>query len=112
MGCVCKHTNQATLPNNDAHIELRPITNPISEISDQLSAQLFQEILKASGVDMSKEQHYKKCRALHQTSTQSNELSEIQKTILERVPLVFINSKSGHTNQELTIPLPVLPIQV
>ena len=65
-----------TPPNNDTHIELQPITNPMPEISDQLSPQLVQEILKASGVDMSKFEHYKKCKALHQTSAQCTELSE------------------------------------
>ena len=51
MSCVHKHSRPGTLPNNDTCIELQPITNPVPEISDQLS--LVQEILKASGVDMS-----------------------------------------------------------
>ena len=49
----------------------------MAEISDQLSPQLVQETLKASGVDMSKFECYKKCKALHQTSTQPTELSEV-----------------------------------
>ena len=53
MSCVCKHTRPNTLPNNDTHIELQPITNPMPEISDQLSLQTVKEILKATGIDMS-----------------------------------------------------------
>ena len=59
MSCVCKYTRPNTLPNNYTHIKLQPITKPIPEISDQLSPQLVQEILKASSVDMSKFEHYK-----------------------------------------------------
>ena len=59
MSCVHKHTRLITLSTNNTHIELQPITNSIPEISDQLSPQLFQEILKASGVDMSKFKCYK-----------------------------------------------------
>ena len=77
VGCVCKHTTPATLPNNDPHIELQLITNPSPDISDQLSPQLVQEILKASGADLSKFEHYKRCKVLSQTSTQSTELSEV-----------------------------------
>ena len=40
MCYVCMHTRPSTLPNNDTHIELQPITNPIPEILDQLSPQL------------------------------------------------------------------------
>ena len=59
MGYVHKHTRPTTLPNKDPYIELKPITNPTPETSDQLSQQLVQEILKASGVDMSKFKHHK-----------------------------------------------------
>ena len=62
MSCICIHTRPNTLPNNDTHIELQPITNPMPEMSDQLSPQLVQEILKAIGIDMSKFEHYKKCK--------------------------------------------------
>ena len=79
MGCVCKQTRPATLPNNDPHIELQSITNPTPENSDQLSPQCVHEILKASGVDMSTFEHYKRCKALYQTSTQTTELSEVKK---------------------------------
>ena len=53
-----KHTRPNTLPNNDTHIDLQLIMNPLSEISDQLSPQLVQEMIKASSVDMSKSEHY------------------------------------------------------
>ena len=59
MSCVCKHTRPTTLSSNDTHIEVQPITNPIPEISDQLSPQLAPEILKASGINISKFEHYK-----------------------------------------------------
>ena len=77
MSCVHMHTRPNTLPNNNTSIEYQPITNPIPEISKQLSPQHVQEILKASGVDMSKFEHHKKFKALCQTSTQSNELLEV-----------------------------------
>ena len=54
MSCVHRHTGPKTLANNDTHIEFHLITNPMPEISDQLSQQLVQEIPKTSGVDMSK----------------------------------------------------------
>ena len=85
MGCVCKDTKPTTLPNKDEPIELQPITNPMSEISDQLSPKLVQEILKASGVDISTFEYYKKCKALHHISTQSTEVRGL-KTILKEFP--------------------------
>ena len=42
MSCVHKHTTSTTLPNNNTHVELQPITNPLPEIPDQLSPQLVQ----------------------------------------------------------------------
>ena len=42
------------MPGNNTHIELQPILNPMPDISDQLSQQIIQGILKASGVDLSK----------------------------------------------------------
>ena len=53
-GLCNKDTRPTTLPNNNAGIELQPITNPIPECSDKLPPQLVKEILKASGVEMSK----------------------------------------------------------
>ena len=50
MSCVCKHTRPNTPPTNNTHIELQPIVDPIPDISGQLSPQLVQEILKASGI--------------------------------------------------------------
>ena len=62
MSCVHKHTRPNTLPFNYTGVELQHITNPVPEILDQLSPQLVQEILKASGVDMSKFEHYKNAK--------------------------------------------------
>ena len=44
------------------------------DISGQLSPQIIQEILKASGVDTSKFEHYKWHKALHQASTLATKL--------------------------------------
>ena len=77
MGCVHKHTRLTTLSNIDPYIELQPITDATPETSDQVSPQHVQEILKVSDIDMSKFQHYKRCEALCQTTTQSTELSEV-----------------------------------
>ena len=54
---------------NNANIELEPILDPLPDISDQLSPQIIQEILKASGLDFSKFKHYKQCKAKHHTAT-------------------------------------------
>ena len=59
---------------NDTHIELQPILNSMPDISDQLLPQISKEILNASGVDISIFEHYKQCRALHQTSPQATKL--------------------------------------
>ena len=56
-GCVCKHSRLTTMPANDTHIELQPISNSMPNISDQLVPQIVQEVLKASGVDLSKVKH-------------------------------------------------------
>ena len=47
------------MPANDTYIELQPILNSMPDISDQLSPQIVQEILKANGVDISKFECYK-----------------------------------------------------
>ena len=101
MGCACKHTRLTTLLYNDPHIELHPITNPTPETSDQLLPQLVHEILKASGVDISKFECYKRCKALCQASSQSTELSKAKKNSFKRIFLQIITSKSGHTNHAL-----------
>ena len=82
MGCVCKHTGLTALPTNDKHIELQPIMNLMPEISDQLSPKFVQEMLKASGRNMSKFEHYKWCQVLHHTSSQATELSKVFNTFL------------------------------
>ena len=87
MSCVHKHTRHSTLPNNDKHNELQPIINHMPEISDQLSPQLVQEILKASGVDMSKFEHYKNPKLYVRHS-----LSLLSCQKFKGVPLWFIAS--------------------
>ena len=52
--CVCKYTRLTSLPVDNTHIELEPSSNPLPQSSDQLSPQIIQETLKASGVDFSK----------------------------------------------------------
>ena len=46
------------MPANDTYIELQPILNSMPDISDQLSAQIVQKILKASSVNVSKFEYY------------------------------------------------------
>ena len=72
--CVSKHTRLTTLPVNDTHIELQPISNPLPDISDQLSPQIIQEVLKASGVDFSRFESYKQFKVQHQTLPQVTKL--------------------------------------
>ena len=43
-GFVCKYTRSTSLPVDNTHIELEPISAPLPDISDQLSPQLIQEI--------------------------------------------------------------------
>ena len=57
------------LPVNNTHIELDPISNLLPDSSDTLSSDVIQEILKASGVDFSKFQHYKHHKSKHHTPT-------------------------------------------
>ena len=57
------------MPVNDTPIALHPILS--SDISDQQSPQIVQEILNASGVDISKFEHYKWCKELYQTLAQA-----------------------------------------
>ena len=63
-----------TMPANDTHIEFQPISNSIPDISDQLSPQIVQEILKASDVDISKFELNKQCKALCLTSARATKL--------------------------------------
>ena len=46
-----EHTRPVSLPVNNIHIELDPISNLLPDPSDQLSPYVIQEILKASGVE-------------------------------------------------------------
>ena len=61
--CVCKHTRVTSLLVNDPYTELQQILDPLPNISDQLLPQIFQEILKASGVGFSKFECYKHHKA-------------------------------------------------
>ena len=57
--CASKYTRPTFLPGNDTQIELELISDPLPDISDQLSPQIIWEILTASGVEFSKFEHYK-----------------------------------------------------
>ena len=72
--CVHKHTRPVSLPVYNTHIELEPISKLLPDSSDQLSPQIIQEILKASGVDFSKFEHYKHCKAKCHTATQATKV--------------------------------------
>ena len=55
---VCHNTlDQSLYQSIISYIELEPILDQLPDISDQLSPQLIQEMLKASGVDFSKFKH-------------------------------------------------------
>ena len=71
--CVCKYTRPTSLPVNNTHIELELILDPLPDISDQLSPQIIQETLKASGVDISKFKHYKQHKVKCHTATLATE---------------------------------------
>ena len=58
-----------SLPVDNTHTELEPISNPLPKSSDQLSLQIIPEILKASGVDFLKFKHYKYHKAKCHTVT-------------------------------------------
>ena len=60
--CVCKYTRPTSLPVNNTHIELEPMSASLPDISDQLSPQSIQEILKVNRVDFSKFECYKCCK--------------------------------------------------
>ena len=66
--CVLKYTRPVSLPVNNTHIELEPISNLLPESSDQPPPQIIQEILKAS-VDFSKFKCYKHDKAKCHTAT-------------------------------------------
>ena len=72
--CVCEHTRPVSLPVDNTHIELDPISHLLPHPSDQLSPQVIQEILKASGVVFSKFQHYKCHKAKCHTATQATKV--------------------------------------
>ena len=69
-----KHTGLTTLPINNPHTELQPILNLLPDISDQLSSQIIQDVLKAIGVDFLKFGCYKHHRVQHDTSSQATKL--------------------------------------
>ena len=73
--CVQKHTRPTSLPVNDTHIELLPILNPLFGISDKLSPQIIQKVLKASGVDFSKLKCFKSHKVQCHTSSQDTKIT-------------------------------------
>ena len=72
--CI-KYTRPTSLPDNDAHIELELISDPLPDISDWLSPQIIQKIFKASGVNFSKCKHYKHCKAKHHSAAQATKIT-------------------------------------
>ena len=74
MSCIHKYTRPTSLPVNNIQLELEPISASLPDISDQLSPQLFQEILRASGVDFSKFDCYKHDKAKCHTVTQATKI--------------------------------------
>ena len=72
--CVCKYTRLTSLPGDNTHIVLEPISNPLPESPDQLSSQIIQEILKAKGVDFLKLECYKRHKAKCHTVTQATKI--------------------------------------
>ena len=73
--CVHEHIRPTSLPVNDTYIKLQSILNPLPNISDQLSPQIIQEVLKASGVDFSKFEHNKHCKVECNTSPQATNIT-------------------------------------
>ena len=69
--CVHKDTGPVSLPINNTHTELEPISNLLPDPSDQLSPQVIQEILKACGVDFSK---FQCCKGKCNTTTQATKV--------------------------------------
>ena len=93
--CSCKYTRPTTLPVNDTHSELQSILSPMPDISNQLSPQIIQEVLKASHVDFLKFKHYKQCKVQCQTSHQVTKLHYINfflPVCLYNIPLQLTTS--------------------
>ena len=72
--CAHKNTRPTSLQANNSHIELESISAPLPNTSTQLSRQIIQEILKASGVDFSKFECYICCKAKCHTTTQGTKI--------------------------------------
>ena len=80
--CVCKYTRPTSLQANNTHIELEPISALLPDTSDQLSPQIVQEILKDSGVDFSKFEQYRHCKAKCHTAMQVTKREKFMDTPL------------------------------
>ena len=68
--CVHEHIRPVFLPVNDTHIHLDPISNLLPDPSEKTFNTNYPRNLKACGVDFSKFQHFKHCKAKCQTATQ------------------------------------------
>ena len=68
--CLHTHARPVSLSVNNTYIELEPILKLLADSSDQLSPQIIQEILKASGVNFSKFICWKCGKAKCHTATQ------------------------------------------
>ena len=98
-----------SIPVNDTHIELQPILNPLPDISEQLSSQIIQEVLKPSGVDFSKFKCYKHHKVqchnyLRLTKITLNKITKCNfflPAYQYNVPLWLKTRQPGHANQEL-----------
>ena len=102
--CVCKHTRPTSLSVNDAQIELQPILNPLPDISDQLSLQIIQEILKASGVDFLKFEHCKCCKVQCHASPQATKTHYITSKFILSAPYLQ-HSLAAYNQPHLVMPI-------
>ena len=83
------------MPASDTHIELQPVSNSTPGISDQLSPQIIQEILKASGVISGT-----KCYVRHQPRLLNCTKLKFFPTHIT-FPYGLQSARSGNANQEL-----------
>ena len=106
---VYANTRLTTLLVNDTCIELQPILSPMLDIPDQLSPQIIQEVLKASGVDFSKFEHYKQSKANLRQHLRLLNCTNLNKFFFSFPPICITfpdglqPATSGHANQELNV---------
>ena len=65
------------MPSTEKHIEMQPIVNSMPDISDQLSPQIVQEILKARGVNNQNSNIISDTKQYVQTLAQATKLSKV-----------------------------------